>query len=169
MIIYRGGMTTLWIKLQASEQLGLLSSDYLQDYFGNDGQVTLYHVESDTSFPLVMSEVVTESPTIPHDVFQGPIGIDTLPDGNFEVRGRVRDTADNYTILSAVQSPAGGEAIAVLAFEIKPGSSTVYRLSAGGLVLVMGLQAPVAIAKPAHQWTLKPPALNAKLNTGTPL
>ena len=38
--IYRGGMTTLWLTLQSNEALGVLDTDYMEDYFGAEGQVS---------------------------------------------------------------------------------------------------------------------------------
>lgn len=139
-IVYRGLFSTLWITLQASEELGLVAGDYLQDYFGNSGQVSIYHLDTDTYYPLVMIEVPEDTPQIPHDVFVGQTSLAGLPNGAFEIRGRVRDVAGNYSILSAVLSPFGGEQVVALGFSIAPGSGVIFSMSAGGALMRLGLQ-----------------------------
>ena len=119
--VYRGAFATLWITLQANEALGILDSDYLEDYFGNDSQVSLYHIASDTHYPVLMLDQPLATPLIPYDVFKGQIAMASLPDGAYQVRGRCRDVGGNYSILSAVQTPLGGEQVLAMEFDIQPG------------------------------------------------
>lgn len=126
-VIYRSQFSTLWITLEANETLGILDSDYLEDYYGNDGQVTLHHVDSATDYPVLMVEQVAETPEIPHDVFRGQANLTGLPDGNYQVRGRCRDVVGHYTILSSVQTPFGGELVIALGFEIRAGQGFFYQ------------------------------------------
>ncbi len=120
--VYRGAFATLWITLQANETLGILDSDYLEDYFGNDSQVSLYHVDSGTHYPVLMLDQPLATPLIPYDVFKGQAAMASLPDGAYQVRGRCRDVGGNYTILSTVQTPLGGEQVLAMGFDIQPGA-----------------------------------------------
>lgn len=156
-IVYRGQLTTLWVILQSNEQLGLLDSDYLEDYFGNDGQLTLHHVESNTDYPVLMIEQVTDTPIIPHDVFRGQVSLAGLPSGTFQVRGRCRDRAGNYTVVSAVQSPIGDEQVVSLWFQLAGGDRPQHqivvavgliRLGITGLSLKKKHITPAAIHRP---------------------
>ena len=122
--VYRAQFSTLWITLQSNEQLGLLDSDYLEDYYGNDGQVTLHHIDSGIDYPVLMLHVSEETPEIPFDVFRGQTSLAILPNGDYEVRGRCRDLAGNYTILSAFESPLGTEAVSAQLFNILQGQIT---------------------------------------------
>lgn len=160
--IYRGQFSTLWITLQANETLGLLDSGYLEDYYGNDGQVSLYHLETDTHYPILMTEQAAETPLIPHDVFRGQASLAGLPNGDFEVRGRCRDTSGNYSILGAVQSPIGGEQVLTLAFEVKAGQGLYYQPFPGG-VLAASIAARTLARPEINGGTLDRPALAATL------
>ena len=137
--IYRGGMTTLWLTLQSNEQLGILDTVYIEDYFGNDGQVSLYHISTDTHYPVVMVAQPDQTPGVDNDVFTGSYLFSLLPDGDYQIRGRVRDVVGNYTILSAFQNPAGGEGVQALGLTIADGFGTIYVISAGPLVIRTGI------------------------------
>jgi len=137
--IYRGGMTTLWLTLQSNEQLGILDTGYIEDYYGNDGQVSLYHIGTDTHYPVVMVAQPAQTPGVDNDVFTGSYLFSLLPDGDYEIRGRVRDVVGNYTILSAFQNPAGGEGVQALGLTIADGFGTIYVISAGPLLIRTGI------------------------------
>ena len=115
---YRSDFTEIWIRLTSGETLGILDTDYLEDYFGIDGQVTLHHLSSGERFPIVMAEQTDQTPGVPHDVFAGYRYLSDLPDGDYQVEGRVRDLNGSYSILSAVQNPYGGETVILLQFRI---------------------------------------------------
>ena len=137
-IIYRSEFSTLWITLQSNEQLGLLDSDYLEDFFGTQGHITLHHIEGDTDYPVFMIEQVWQTPTIPHDVFKGQTALSNLPDGNYEIRARCRDVGGNYTILSSVQNPVGNEQVFSMGFEVRQGDGNpVVELPTG--IVALGL------------------------------
>ena len=142
MIIYRGAFATLWITLQSNEQLGILDTDYLEDYAGADGQVTVHHIEGATDYPVLMINQPGQTPGTPNDVFTGQLVLATLPDGNYEIRGRCRDLAGNYTILNSVATPIGDEQVLVMTFEIKPGSGLYYPMPASSLLLRPGFSGP---------------------------
>jgi len=143
--IYRGGMTTLWLTLQSNEQLGILDTDYIEDYYGNDGQVSLYHINTDTHYPVVMVAQPAQTPGVDNDVFTGSYLFSLLPDGDYEIRGRVRDVVGNYTILSAFQTPAGGEGVQALGLTIADGFGTIYVINAGPLTIRTGIDTGACI------------------------
>lgn len=121
MIVYRTQGDDLEITLQSDEELGILDTGYVEDFDGVDGQVSLFHVLSSTRYPLVMNEVLAETPLVDHDVFLGTTPLAPLPDGIYQVQGRVRDVYFNYSILSDFSAPVGGENVVLLEFEIRDG------------------------------------------------
>jgi len=136
---YRGLFTELWITLRSDEVLGILDSDYLEDYFGIDSQVTVRH-ENGTPYTVLMNEVTEETPSIPHDVFTGFLDLSTVPDGEYTVQGRVRDLIGNYTILNEVETPFGDERIINLTFTISStGPPSGLIVAVGSLKLMGGL------------------------------
>ncbi|MBL4781659.1 MAG: hypothetical protein JKX92_05400 [Porticoccaceae bacterium] len=147
--IYRGGMTTLWLTLQSNETLGILDSAYIEDYFGNDGQVSLYHIASGTYYPVVMITQPAQTPTIGNDVFIGSYLFSLLPDGVYQIRGRVRDISGNYTILSTLQTPTGGEGVQTLGLTIASGFATIYVINAGPLVIRTGIDTGARFGLPS--------------------
>jgi hypothetical protein len=149
-IVYRGSFSSLWVTLQSNEQLGILDTDYLEDWAGNDGQVTVHHVEGATDYPVLMVEQPAQTPGTANDVFRGQIDLDAVPDGNYEIRGRCRDIVGNYTILNSVQSPVGGEQVIAMGFEIKAGAGLNYPMPASA-VLVRGVYVVQLAARPEYQ------------------
>jgi hypothetical protein len=137
--IYRGGMTTLWLTLQSNEQLGILDTDYIEDSYGNDGQVSLYHISTDTHYPVVMIAQPAQTPGVDNDVFMGSYLFSLLPDGDYEIRGRVRDVVGNYTIFSEFQNPVGGEGVQALGLTIASGFGTIYVVETGPLLIRTGI------------------------------
>ena len=121
MLFYRADHTNLVIRLDSNEPLGILDTDYIEDYNGDDGQLTIYNVDTITDTPLSMVPLPFETPGIPNDVFQGSILLSSLPDNDYQIRGRVRDVIGNYTILSAFGSPNGNERVMMFEFSIVGG------------------------------------------------
>jgi hypothetical protein len=121
LVFYRSTFTELWITIQSNEPLAPLDSGYVEDYFGVDGQLTLYNVDTNSRTPVLMSEDTGETPSIPHDVFTGMVDLTLVPNGNYRVEGRVRDVIGNYRILSEVQTPFGGEAVTLYEIIITEG------------------------------------------------
>jgi hypothetical protein len=119
-IFRRQDFNQIWITLRSDEILGALDSSYIQDYFGNQGQITLYHLDTQVRTPIPMEEVIGQddpTPSIPHDVFTGYVDLNVVPDGNYKVEGLVRDISGNYTILSEIEVPQGSERI--IDFELR--------------------------------------------------
>jgi hypothetical protein len=123
---YRHNYTELVITLRADSSLGLLDGDYIEDYFGTDGQLTLYNVEANTRTPILIEEDVEETPSVLHDVFVAVIDLSTVVDGLYRIEGRIRDTAGNYSILSEVQTPLGFEDVTPYEILISPLTIVVY-------------------------------------------
>jgi hypothetical protein len=139
MNFYRSQYTELWITLSSDEVLGVLDSSYIEDYFGVDGQITLRH-ENGTPYTVLMNELSSETPNIPHDVFTGLADLDSIPDGNYYIEGRVRDVIGNYTILHAVENPLGSERVLNLQFKVVEGYvPSGYVVNLGPLKLMGGI------------------------------
>jgi len=109
--------TWLDLVIDSDEELGVLDTLYLEDYYGIDGHLTLYLQGGGQEFDIVMSEVAGGGP-FDHDHFEGTRDATVMPLGTYEVRGRVRDVAGNYTILTAFQNPIGGERVLNLLFDL---------------------------------------------------
>lgn len=129
MIFNRDTYTSLWLTLRSDEPLGLLDSSYLEDETGLRGYLTIRH-SSGQSWQMPMSELPTETPNIPHDVFTGSLPLSSLPNGDFQIRGRVRDLTGNHTILSSVANPIGDERLVVLEFLIAAGRGLISSIGA---------------------------------------
>lgn len=114
MIFFRSNYSQFWLTLQSNEALGLLDTDFIEDYFGVDGQVTIHHLTAGARWPMMMS---MDAP----NTFIGVLPVENLPNGKYKVEGRVRDTLNNYSILSAFQNPQGFERVLQLNFEIIEG------------------------------------------------
>jgi hypothetical protein len=118
MIFLRQAYTELWITLTSNEVLGILDSDYLEDYYGTDGQITLHNLTTGERIPVLMTEVFTTTPEIPHDVFTGFIELAPLTNGEYQIEGRVKDVFNHHTIIGEVQNPFGSERIISLPLTI---------------------------------------------------
>lgn len=163
---YRQQFDFVTLTLTANEPLGMLDSNYLENENGVDGYLTLYHVLTGQRFSVVMADVSSGNN---HDTFYGQIALSALPDGDFEVRGRVRDLVGNYTVLSSVSSPLGGERVLPMTVTLRPGygifsgfpglvatfgvqGERLFILPArGDLVLVQSLTTPLAVNRPKGQ------------------
>jgi hypothetical protein len=117
-IFYKSTFTDLYITLSSNEVLGVLDSSYVEDYFGTDGYISLLHVSSGQRFSVALGHLPLVTPTIPFDVFRGSIAMSSLPAGEYQIQGRVRDVIGNYSILSAISSPLGIEQTQVLTFTL---------------------------------------------------
>ena len=142
----RGFFTELWITLRSDETLGILDSDYLEDYFGVDGQISLLH-DSNVRYTVVMNEVEEETTDIPHDVFTGFLELDSIPNGHYVVQARVRDIANSYTILGAVDSPLGTERIINLEFDVIDGYPSNITVEVGALSIMGTLSMEMKLVK----------------------
>jgi hypothetical protein len=144
-IFRRGDYNQLWITLQSNEVLGLLDSSYIQDYYGTQGQVSLLNTETQTRTFVLMSEDVSATPAMFHDVFSGYIDLSELDDGLYKVEGMVRDVAGNYTILSQIENPTGQEQVIV--FDIKVTNHQVsIDFNAGTILMGMLFSSPLPSA-----------------------
>jgi hypothetical protein len=125
-LFLRQNFSQLWITLSSNETLGLLDSDYLQDYFGVDGQITLYNTNTGIRYPVLMNELTSDTPDIPHDVFSGVVELDDISNGLYRIEGRVKDIVDHYTVLSEVETPIGDENIIELEIQVNDTDVIIY-------------------------------------------
>jgi len=109
--------TWLDLIIDSDEELGVLDTGYLEDYYGVDGHLTLVHVDTAAEFDIVMAEVAGGGP-FAHDHFEGTRDATVMPLGIYEIRGQVRDTLGHYTIINSIETPSGGERVLALTFDI---------------------------------------------------
>ena len=136
MIFYRSDFTEIWIRIVSNETLGVLNSDYIQDYYGSDGYLTLKNKDTNERFPIAMSPVLVDTPSVSHDVFIGNFDLSSLPNGNYTVEGRVVDLAGNYTILGDFENPLGTEEVSQFNFKIANGDG--FPINVGPISFVGG-------------------------------
>lgn len=118
---FKQNYSQMWVTLRSDETLGLLDSDYVEDFHGVDGQVSLWNTVTDERIPVLMNVVTgvdDPTPSIPFDVFTGVVDILDLPLGIYHIQGRVRDAFSHYTILSEVETPFGDERIIPLLIKV---------------------------------------------------
>jgi len=109
--------TWLDLTIDANEELGVIDTLYLEDYYGVDGHLTLVHQTTSQEFDIVMADVVGGG-AFAHDHYEGTRDATTMPLGSYEVRGQVRDVIGNRTIITAIQTPVGGERVISLIFDL---------------------------------------------------
>lgn len=135
-IFHRQTYSELVITLQADASLGLLTSGFVEDYFGVDNQLSLYNVLDNTRTPILIEEDVDATPDTPHDVFVAVIDLSTIADGVYQLQGRARDSVGNYTILTDFQSPQGTEQVALYEFLVAPLGIVVFSPKEAQVILV---------------------------------
>jgi len=125
-VFARGTFTNMLLTIKSSEELGVLDSDYVEDYDGLDGYMTLKRLSDSlrVSYPAIA--VVGETPAIPNDVWRITVPLASVNNGFYELEGRVRDITGNHTIFGAVASPIGGEDITTLTLEVVDGFAVQY-------------------------------------------
>jgi len=134
-VFYRQYYHELWITLRADEVLGSIVSNYLEDYNGTFGQISLKHMASGARFFVPMNEVAVATPQVPHDVFKGVLPLLELPDGQFQVETRLRDVLGNYTVLGNVSAPFGTERVIDLRIEVRSGVPQIIEFGAPMILL----------------------------------
>jgi hypothetical protein len=132
---YRNNFSLLWIDIRSNEQLGILDTAFIEDYNGVDGAVTLVRLSDDYAYSVPMSAVPGQTPETPDDYFRGSIALNTLPDGIYEVRGRVKDLAGNYSVMGSVASPLGTERIFDMQIRIISGSGSKRVVDVGAFTV----------------------------------
>lgn len=124
----------LEVVIDSDEELGVLDTGFIEDYYGVDGYLTLYHVGTAQEFSVVMANVAGGGP-YPNDHFEGTRDATAMPLGAYEVRGRVRDVVGNYTILSAFQNPNGNEGVQAITFSLdSPSETNLISVCVSGVV-----------------------------------
>ena len=119
--IYREDHTQLWLTIQSSEQLGVLDTGYIENYFGVDGRLSLYHRATGNRYSVTVAPVDSKTPGVTNDVFRGFIAMNSIPNGVFEVQGRVRDEYGHRIIIGSLAEPDGTENKVKMQIEVKTG------------------------------------------------
>jgi hypothetical protein len=132
---FRANFSSIWLNIASNEALGVLDTDYLEDYNGVDGHISLVHLESGVFYDVVMTEVQAETPSVLHDYFRGALSLAGIPDGTYDVRCRVRDVVGNYSIIGAVASPIGTERVLSLRLTVRAGNPLRYVADSGPLTV----------------------------------
>jgi hypothetical protein len=139
MIFNRLNFTELWLTLDSNETLGVLDTDYIEDYYGVDGQLTLVKQGTLEEYPVLMN------PSNDNTKLSGFIELSSLANGDYILKGRVRDIVGNYTILSGFYLPDAGT---IVDYGISIIQSPVYgAVSVNGLTLMGGLTVSTGIEK----------------------
>lgn len=140
----RGNFTNMQLRIKSNEELGILDSDYVEDYFGTDGFLTLRRLSNNDRVSYPVTALPAETPAIDNDVFQITVPLSSLLNEVYAVEGRVKDIVDNYTIIGAVQTPIGGEGLSSLTVEIVDGFSIQYVHRIGAYTLRPAQQVDIA-------------------------
>jgi hypothetical protein len=93
---YKSNYSQIAITVTSNEVLGILDTDYIEDYYGVDGQVTVYHPATDTRYPVLMTAIVPETQ------FRGYFQLTGKPLGQYQIQGKVRDKIGNVTVMGAI-------------------------------------------------------------------
>lgn len=120
MIFNRGSFTEIWFRLESNEALGILDTDYIEDYYGSDGQLTLFNTQTLAEYPVLMNPTID---AISGDILTGYILLSSITDGEYTLKGRVRDVLGNYTILTDYYIP---DILNTVAYNITIENSMVY-------------------------------------------
>lgn len=140
-MFFRGMFQELWLTLSSDEPLGILDTDYLEDWSGQDGCMSLLHIPTGQRFPVPMAPVPSDS----RMNFKGWISLSSLPNGAYAIQGRVRDLLGNTTVLGGYHAPDGSERVLRLNFDLADASvvSPVVRL--GPALLQGGMRLPASL------------------------
>lgn len=95
---YRNTYSQVAITITSNEVLGKLDTDYIEDYYGVDGQITLYHPDTNTRYPVLITAIVAARQ------FIGYFNLANKPLGRYEIQGKVQDMVGNVTIIGSVNS-----------------------------------------------------------------
>lgn len=150
---YRKNFSEIWIRIISNETLGLLDSSFVQDYDGIDGQVTLRNLDSGQKYTVLVSEAVEETPEKPHDILVGFYSLASLPDGNYEVQGRVRDKAGNYSIVGNFHDST--VIVNRLAYDFRIEAGTGEDIDLGLILMVSGYTFTIGYLPPQNTSILK--------------
>lgn len=131
----RGAFTNMLLTIKSSEELGILDTDYVEDYDAVDGYMTLKRLSDSqrTSYPTVA--VPDETPGIDNDVWRITVPLASIDNGFYELEGRVRDIVGNYTIFGSVALPYGGENYTTLTLEVVDGFAVQYTYQTSSVIV----------------------------------
>lgn len=137
-IFYRQNYSQITLNIASNEELGVLDTGFVEDFNGVDGQLSLLHVATSTRYPVPVSAVPAVTPSIPNDQFRAILSLAGLPDGDYQLQGRVRDVIGNYTILGSFATPSGGERVLAVELRINPGFGSRYIIGGSSPLAVQG-------------------------------
>ncbi len=133
MIFKKADFTEIWFKLESNEELGVLDTGYIEDYYGVNGQLTLENISTNTEYIILMNESVD---SVHKTIFIGYLDLRSLPNGDYILKGRVRDVIGNYTVLSRFHLLNSGN---IVPYSLTVTSSADYgSVTIGGLTLSGG-------------------------------
>lgn len=150
--------TFLDVIIDSDEELGILDTGYIEDFYGVDDFLTLKHVDTGEEFSIIMANVDNGGP-VPNDHLEGTRDATVMPLGDYEIRGRVVDVVGNVTILTTFQNPIGGEDI----------QSVLFTLTSDGVFAIMAfenLRDGIEALLIANQSTLYRTVTEQKQSTG---
>lgn len=125
--------------LTSDEELGILDTSYIEDYYGTDGQLTLYCEGTGGEFEIVMAESEGGGEA-EHDYFTGTVSMWSMPASTYQVRGQVRDVQGNYTVLNSYYQMTG-QNIQELKFKILAMLAAIRTTSIEAVAFVASLEA----------------------------
>jgi hypothetical protein len=140
-LFLRGSFQELWLTLLSYEPLGILDTGFLEDWFGQDGQVSLLHVPSGRRFPVPMTSMPADS----QGNFIGSVPLAALANGIYAIQGRVRDRVGNVTVLGDYHAMDGSERVLPLGFELADSAVVVPVVRLGPVVLQGGMRFPASL------------------------
>ena len=138
---FRGTFQELWLTLSSDEPLGILDTDYLEDWSGRNGRVSLFHIPTSQRFSVPMAPVPSDSRVN----FKGWIALPGLPNGLYSIQGRVRDILGNTTILGDYHIPEGSERVLCLDFDLANASVVPPVVRLGPVLLQGGMRLPASL------------------------
>lgn len=127
MRFYRSEFNEVVFTLKSNEQLGLLNTSYIQDFYGNDGFVSIQNKSTKIIYQIEVKEVTAATPNTPNDAFRGVAPLSLFPNGNYRILCRLKDLLGNYSIIGEVSSPFGNETIYNIEFDILEGMENIVR------------------------------------------
>lgn len=147
MIFNRLQFSDLWITLDSNEILGQLDTHHVEDYYGVDGQLILVNSDTNVEYPILMNTANGDTSLV------GSIDLSTIPNGDYVVKGRVRDLVGNYTVLSDYVLPNTGNVVNYTISIIQ--SPTYGSVTFNGMTLMGGVNVPVMLHNAPQSVSLK--------------
>lgn len=114
---FRSRYTVMSLTLVLDEAIALV-----EDYDGVADQVSLLH-EGGQRYPMLMTRSSAFNDLSRQEVWRSWHDLNMLPDGDYQIQGRLTDAQANQTIVGAIASPTGLERLQQLSFQVLSGES----------------------------------------------